>query len=143
MFDKLLSVLGGNLLGGVSEIIGKFVTDPTKQAELQVELAKLEQDIRVKAMELEASDRASARQREVAVRDWTPAVLAYLTIAMFLGYIAAVTFWPTFHDGMKLDKEFINIALGWLGGTASTVIAYYFGSSAGSAKKDDLLTRRE
>jgi len=61
---------------------------------------------------------------------------------MFLVYIAAVTFWPAFHDGVKLDKEFINIALGWLGGTASTVIAYYFGSSAGSAKKDELLGKR-
>jgi len=69
MFDKLVSVLGGNLFGGVAELVGKFVTDPTKQAELQAQLVKMEADIRVKAMELEASDRASARQREMAVKD--------------------------------------------------------------------------
>jgi hypothetical protein len=34
---------------------------------------------------------------------------------------------------------FVNIAIGWLGGTASTVVSYYFGSSAGSAEKNKLI----
>jgi hypothetical protein len=50
----------------------------------------------------------------------------------FFGYIAAVTFWP---GGIAADIGFINIAVGWLGGTASTVVAYYFGSSADSKPK--------
>jgi len=53
-------------------------------------------------------------------------VLAVLTLVAFFGYIGAVTFWP---QSDSADIGFINIAVGWLGGTASTVVAYYFGSS--------------
>ena len=141
MFEKLIGALGGNLFTGVAEVVGKFVTDPTKQAELQAELVKLEATVRTKALEIEASDRHSARQREMAVKDRTPSHLAYATLAMFLGYIAAVTFLPLYTP-VHLDKEFINIALGWLGGTASTVVASYFGSSSSSARKDELLGKR-
>ena len=132
MFDKILSLLGGNLFTGVAEIVGKFVTDPTKAAELQAELAKLEAATKVQLEGLAVQDRNSARQREMAVKDRTPSILAYATLSMFLCYIAGVTFFPLLRmQGVMLDKEFVSLALGWLGGTASTVIAYYFGSSAG------------
>ena len=132
MFDKILSLLGGNLFTGVAEIVGKFVTDPTKAAELQAELAKLEAATKVQLEGLAVQDRNSARQREMAVKDRTPSILAYATLSMFLCYIAGVTFFPMLQlHGVTLDKEFVSLALGWLGGTASTVIAYYFGSSAG------------
>ena len=132
MFDKILSLLGGNLFTGVAEIVGKFVTDPTKAAELHAELAKLEAATKVQLEGLAVQDRNSARQREMSVKDRTPSILAYATLSMFLCYIAGVTFFPLLRmQGVMLDKEFVSLALGWLGGTASTVIAYYFGSSAG------------
>ena len=131
MLDKILSVLGGNLFTGVAEIVGKFVTDPTKAAELHAELAKLEAATKVQLEGLAVQDRNSARQREMSVKDLTPSILAYATLSMFLAYIAGVTFFPMLKLGVTLDKEFVSLALGWLGGTASTVIAYYFGSSAG------------
>ena len=71
-------------------------------------------------------DRDSARRRQAMMGDHVPSVLAVLTLVP-LGYIGAVTFWP---GGIAADVGFINIAVGWLGGTASTVVAYYFGSSA-------------
>lgn len=55
------------------------------------------------------------------------AVLAVVTMVAFFGYIGMVTFAPV----SDFKSDFVNLALGWLGGTASTVIAYYFGSSAG------------
>lgn len=55
------------------------------------------------------------------------AVLAVVTMVAFFGYIGLVTFAPV----SDFKSDFVNLALGWLGGTASTVIAYYFGSSAG------------
>lgn len=55
------------------------------------------------------------------------AALAVITMLAFFGYIGLVTFTPV----SDLKSDFVNLALGWLGGTASTVIAYYFGSSAG------------
>ena len=45
-----------------------------------------------------------------------------------------VTFLPT---SPVADKTFISVAVGWLGGTASTVIAYYFGDSASASKMLD------
>jgi len=95
-----------------------------KKAELefQAELKKLDIDL----ARIHADDRDSARQRQVAMKDHIPSVLAVLTLVAFFGYIGAVTFWP---QSVSADIGFINIAVGWLGGTASTVVAYYFGSS--------------
>ena len=102
------------------------------------EIKKIENDFKLQMKKLDidlaqlhSSDRNSARQREMAVKDRIPAILAILTMVSFFGYIGLVTFLPI--AGVA-DIGFINIAVGWLGGTASTVVAYYFGSSSGSDK---------
>ena len=102
-----------------------------KKAELdfQKELKKLDIDL----AKVHAADRDSARKRQVAMNDHVPSVLAVLTLVAFFGYIGGVTFWP---GGVAADVGFLNIAIGWLGGTASTVVAYYFGSSNDGKLKD-------
>jgi hypothetical protein len=52
-------------------------------------------------------------------------VLAVTTVAAFFGHIGFVTFYP--HNA---DVGLINVAIGWLGGSASAVISYYFGATA-------------
>lgn len=101
-----------------------------KKAELEFEAEMKKLDIDLER--IHASDRHSARTRQVATGDHIPSVLAVLTLISFFGYIGAVTFWP---GGIAADVGFINIAVGWLGGTASTVVAYYFGSSADNKPK--------
>lgn len=91
----------------------------TRMAELEVDLQRISAD-----------DRNSARQREMVLKDNVPAVLAVLTMVAFFGYIGAVTFL----DSVVAKSEMVTLAIGWLGGTASTVISYYFGSSAGRDK---------
>lgn len=115
--------------------------DPNTLAELK----KIEADFLVQmeriGVDLEkiaADDRNSARQREMTVKDKTPAILAYGTMLSFFGYIGAVTFYPM---TTTADMDFIYLALGWLGGTASTVVAYYFGSSSGSKEKNQMFNR--
>ena len=105
-------------------------------------LKKADEAFKVQMKELEinvekihADDRDSARKRQMALGDHTPTVLAILTMLAFFGYIGAVTFLPT----PNADVGLLNVALGWLGGTASTVIAYYFGSSSGSKQKNDFI----
>lgn len=133
--DKLL----GRPDGTPSEISEALAfADPSQLAEIrridadfEIEMKKLGVDIEHIAM----MDRDSARRREMVVKDVTPTVLAYMTMLSFFGYIGAITFFPP----TDMDLGFINLAVGWLGGMASTVGAYYFGSSTGSSKKDDTI----
>ena len=94
-------------------------------ADFKVQMKQLDIDL----AKISASDRDSARKRHTAT------VLAILTMLAFFGYIGAVTFLPT----PNADIGLLNVALGWLGGTASTVIAYYFGSSSGSKQKNEFI----
>lgn len=111
--------------------------DPTKLAEIKkieanfkVEMKKLDIDL----SRIDMEDRDSARKRQAAMGDHVPSFLAIMTLLAFFGYIGAVTFVP---EARNADIGFINIAVGWLGGTASTVVAYYFGSSSGQDKQND------
>jgi hypothetical protein len=97
------------------------------EADFKVQMKKLDIDLEA----IHQQDRDSARKREMATGDKIPAVLAITTMLAFFGYIGGVTFFPA----ATMDIAFINIAVGWLGGTASTVIAYYFGSSSGQDKQ--------
>ena len=94
------------------------------EAEFDVQMKELDVDI----VAIHADDRNSARNREIKVKDRVPAILAVLTMVSFFGYIGGVTFWS---HAVMADPGFLNLAIGWLGGTSSTVIAYYSGSSAG------------
>jgi len=84
---------------------------------------------------IEASDRASARGREIAVRDRTPALLALLVI---LGFFGVLTF-MLLRAVPDEARDALMVMLGALGAAFMSVVAYYFGSSAGSARKDVIL----
>ncbi len=107
-----------------------------KQEDNAFEIHMKELDVDV--YQIDADDRDSAREREIAVKDRTPAILAIITMVSFFSYIAAVTFMPA--GTIDGRMEFINLAIGWLGGTATSVVAYYFGSSTGSKDKTAAIT---
>jgi hypothetical protein len=167
IFDTAKGILGavaptlGTALGGpMGGMAGKMIADALgvenepqaiSQAisnatpEQLAQIKKIEADFKVQMKQLDidlakidAGDRDSARRRQISLKDHTPTVLAVMTMVSFFAYIGAVTFHPAARGA---DIGFINIAVGWLGGTASTVIAYYFGSSSGSDKKDELLRK--
>ena len=84
---------------------------------------------------LATGDRDSARKREMTVRDNTPKILAYtLTTGFFL-----VLGFMMFSEVPPGSRDLLNILLGMLATSFSGVIAYYFGSSSGSAEKTKLL----
>jgi hypothetical protein len=78
-------------------------------------------------------DTASARAREVAVKDNTPRIIAYLVILLVLIAEGSMFFvgQPKGMDGVVLGR-----ILGTLDSALLLVLGYYFGSSAGSAAKD-------
>ncbi len=83
-------------------------------------------------------DRASARNREVAAKDWTPRVLAGLVTGGYFGvlFYMLINGLPT-HGG----SEAMLVMLGTLGTAWGGIMAYYFGSSAGSKEKTDAMNR--
>lgn len=123
-------------------------TDPATYAAIK----KADQDyaIQLKEIGIDAekvaqADRASAREREIQVRDKTPRNLAYLIIGGFFVFSATgiLIYFKETLDANKLAllSGFIGTVLGYLVGESKQVIAYYFGSSVGSDKKTDLLNQ--
>lgn len=85
-----------------------------------------------------ASDRASAREREVKTGDsWTPRLLAALVV---VGWLTVQYFLLTNVIDATM-RELVARVLGTLDGALMLVLAYYFGSSAGSAAKNEMLAR--
>lgn len=68
----------------------------------------------------------------------TPKVLAYLVTLGFFGILAFMLLWSVPESG----HEVLLVMIGALGASWSMIIGYYFGSSAGSAKKSQLLADR-
>ena len=78
------------------------------------------------AAKLTIGDKADARAREIAVRDRTPAVLAFVLTTGFFGLLAVMVF----HDVPEGSSTLLNIMLGALGSSFGMMVSYYYGSSA-------------
>jgi hypothetical protein len=114
-------------------------------------IRKAEQDFQLQMKQLDiqsvddlekiaADDRASARNREIQVKDNTPRILAYVYAAGFFLTLGAEIWMAV--SGVNINplaSKSIDILLGVLTGMVLGTKEYYFGSSAGSDKKTDLL----
>jgi hypothetical protein len=153
---KIAGQLGGPLAGAAVSAIARaiFGSDGASEEELADALDKASADqlialkraesefrlaIRNAANEearIDAGDRASARERQSKMRDWTPSVLGALIIGGFFLTLAVMV-------ARKLppgaETEF-SIMLGALATMTAAVVNYFFGSSAGSREKTLLLT---
>ncbi len=89
-------------------------------------------DVGLSEDKLVFDDKANARAREMAIRDMTPAVLAYGVTVGFFGTLAFLLI----HGKPETGGDALLVMLGALGGAWASIVAYYFGSSSGSARKD-------
>lgn len=99
------------------------------------DLQKTLAELGVQEEQLQYADVASAREREAQVKDYTPAMLAWLVTMGFFGLIAFL---------LKIDvpadnKAIVFTMVGALGTAWTSIISYYFGSSKGSADKTQSL----
>lgn len=111
--------------------------DPTqvvKLKEIEERMQAQETSLGIRFEEIAADDRANARSREIALKDSTTKILAYIVISAFVAMGGAVLF------GYAVAESTIaGTIIGYMSAKAEQVIAYYFGSSAGSKAKTELM----
>lgn len=104
-----------------------------KEAEKELKLGLA--NAGVKLEEVAALDRGSARDREVKTGDRTTKILAY---AYTLGYFLVLG--VVMKTGVDPDMvNIIMVLLGVLTAAQGQIMNYYFGSSSGSAQKNQLM----
>lgn len=129
--------LGGTAAQAISAVLGcksdansieKAIQQATpeqlteiKKAELDFEqkLAELEVDI----FALEAEDVKNARTAHKG--DWTPRIVALVSLTGFVGYIFLVTLQPPDAN----SDTIVSLVLGYMGGIVSAITSFYFGAS--------------
>jgi hypothetical protein len=104
----------------------------TAEQNFQVQMAKLGFDDAEAMERMGDEDRNSARNREIQVKDKIPAVLAIAVTLGFFGLIALMMK----YSPPPANKDSLVLMLGSLGTAWISIVGYYFGSSAGSQKKD-------
>jgi len=118
------------LLGATPETMLKL-----KEADnnFTLEMEKLGVDL----VKIEADDRKDARASNRGANDKTPAVLGILCFIGFFGILVALMFIeiPTGQRGA------LTVMLGSLGTIVVQVANYYWGSSKGSAQKNDTIAQ--
>jgi hypothetical protein len=137
----LSNVLLGNETGSESDIAKALQNASPDQlaaikqidADFKVRMAELEIDLE----RISAGDRDSARKREMFTGDHTPKILAAVITLGFFG----ILFWMFVYGVPKNGNEALLLMLGALQTAFTGVIAYYFGSSAGSKAKTEALAK--
>jgi hypothetical protein len=157
--------LGGAAAGAIANALG--LDDKSEEAikaalagttpEQLLALKTAEQDFAVKMGELglkreelgftsdkdqlaiAAGDRDSARKREIAVGDRTVRNLAYAITLGFFGILVGLMFVNIPPE----SKGVLYVMLGSLGTAWTGVVGYYFGTTAGSKQKTELLARAQ
>ena len=139
--------LGGLAYEAISKVLGisqddakKMLDDGKLTADQIASVQQAEIALKAKAQELNldfeklaVEDRSSARTMQSNTHSWIPAFLAVGITVGFFGILYALM-----TDKVTKSDE-LMIMLGSLSTAWTGVIAFYFGSSAGSQAKDQLL----
>jgi len=139
------TLLGGDPVAGISQIIDQFHISPDEKAKLQNEVQALANQKEAMELardeafaELAQKDMESARARQIAVRD---RVVGFLAIAVTLGFFGCLAL-MYFRTIPQTNSQLLYTTTGVLGTAWIMVMGYYFGSSVGSATKTDVLAKQ-
>lgn len=84
-----------------------------------------------------AGDRTDVRTVGTASLDWVPKVLAMSVTAGFFGILLLMALRAL----PEANRDLVNVVVGALGTAWISIIGYYFGTSAGSMRKTELLAQ--
>lgn len=110
----------------------------TLMSQQKIDLAKINADHEAALAADDVADRTSARAMRVATKDWTPSILAWLIIGSNIALIAGLAL-GYIKSADPAVFGLVGTALGYLVSESKAVLAFYFGSSAGSQAKDATL----
>lgn len=151
----IASALGGPLAGlavsAISKAVGvdekevgdliannKLTADQVAQVKLaEIELKRQENELGLNFESLAVDDRKSAREMQATTRSIVPPALAAIVTLGFFGILGGMLFGKV----STADNTVLTMMLGSLGTAWTGIIAYYFGSSAGSQAKTDILSK--
>lgn len=115
---------------------GKLTSEQIASVQLaEVELKARAQELGLDFAKVAVDDRKSARDMQIGTKSLIPAVLATVVTVGFFGILVGMmtkTFVPS---------DALYLMLGSLGTAWTGIISFYFGSSAGSQAKDELLRK--
>jgi hypothetical protein len=150
----IATAMGGPLAGMAVSAISKAIgVDPEKVGDLissnkmsadqiaqvkiaEIELQKQAEELGLNFAKLEVEDRKSARDMQAATRSMMPPILAG---AVTVGFFAIMVL--MFIGRVDSNNPAILMMLGSLGTAWTGIIAYYFGSSAGSQAKTEMISK--
>jgi hypothetical protein len=113
---------------------GKLTAEQIASVQLaEVELKARAQELGLDFAKVAADDRKSAREMQATTRSFMPPVLGLMITVGFFGILGGLMF------GIVKTSDALMLMLGSLGTAWTGIVAFYFGSSAGSQAKDDLL----
>jgi hypothetical protein len=129
MFTGLIQTI----VGGIDSILDKFIPD----ANVREQTRQAIMNEALNWAKLEAQDRDSARRREAETKDPTTRELAWVYTIGYFGCLAALLFgWVQITESMR---GLVDVLFGVLTAGQYSIMAYYFGSSQGSAHKDSVI----
>ena len=150
----IATAMGGPLAGMAVSAISKAIgVEPEKVGDMisnnkltaeqiaqvkiaEIELQKQANELGLNFEKLSVEDRKSAREMQAATRSIVPPALAAIVTVGFFGIMVMMLL-----GQVDSNNPAILMMLGSLGTAWTGIIAYYFGSSAGSQAKTDLLSK--
>lgn len=145
---KLLTDGLGKSVAPNSQSISNAITEAMANPDQLAKLRQIDNDfaVQMKTLDIQsieeleriaADDRASARSMEVQTRSLIPAILAIAVTVGFFGLLAL----EAFHSIPAGNEKVLDMTTGSLATVWIMMATYYFGSSAGSARKTELLSQ--
>jgi len=131
--SKALGVSGDEAKNILDE--GKMSADQIAQVKVaEIELQKQAQSLGLNFEQLAVQDRSSARDMQIATKSFLVPTLAIIIVVSFIGVVIG-----TMMGLSHIESAMAGTLVGYLSAKAEQVVAFYFGSSAGSQRKDELL----
>jgi hypothetical protein len=155
----LFSGGASKLVDSVGNTLSKVITTKGEKMQLDNEIKKAEMDYQLELQKLSVDEKkailgdiASARTREESIQESNNATKLGKNITSYLAIGASLLCFGLFYIlifdkeiQLKVDtekKEIIIYVLGVLSALLTQIYGYYFGSSSGSAAKNNILSNQ-